>query len=117
MQTVESGVDLASKPDGPDIGETIVWTVDDSEYDRITWTRETKGDRPPPIIQPLGNSTMGIILLKQNCIRQNSRPTYHSNGPRGNVFIQNHMVGLASYHFAAPQSDSNEDDSLSAYIS
>mmetsp|Transcript_20078 Transcript_20078/g.29529 ORF Transcript_20078/g.29529 Transcript_20078/m.29529 type:complete len:239 (-) Transcript_20078:60-776(-) len=60
---------------------------------------------------------MGIMLLKQNCIRQNSRPTYHSYGPKGNVFIQSHVVGLASYHFTSPQSDSNGDDCLAAYIS
>lgn len=34
---LEKGVDMKSKPDGPEIGELIEWSVDCPEYARIVW--------------------------------------------------------------------------------
>ncbi len=131
VQTAESGVDLIHKPDGPDIGETIVWTVDHPDFFRIFWTRESKGGVPPPFdIEYFGidggryghghgyNDEYGdtTLLFRQNHIRQSSKPTYHAQTLWGNVFIQALKVGLASYHFISPNAGENDGDG-GAYIS
>jgi hypothetical protein len=36
-QVAESGIDLRSSPHGPDIGETIVWSVNNPRFFRIFW--------------------------------------------------------------------------------
>lgn len=45
--------------------------------------------------------------------RHKEKPTYHSNTLWGNVFIQGHVVGLASYHFISPDGEGVDG----AYIS
>jgi len=37
LQVAESGIDLRTKPGGPDVGDIIVWTVDHPDYFRIFW--------------------------------------------------------------------------------
>ena len=97
VQVAESGVDLKRKPSGPDIGDTIVWTVNDPGFFRIFWTRETKEDIPPTRIERLGNND--TLFSKVQHVRETAKPSYHPGSPWGNVFIQAMMVGLASYHF------------------
>lgn len=111
IQTVVSGVDLKNKPCGPDIGDTIEWKVNDSAYYRIFWTRETKNDSTPNQVELLGNDGTLIFRKNKNCETEN--PTYHSQSPWGNIFIQFLAVGVASYHFIS----SNGTGLDGAYIS
>jgi len=108
---VVSGVDLKNKPCGPDIGDTIEWKVNDSAYYRIFWTRETKNDSTPNQVELLGNDGTLIFRKNKNCETEN--PTYHSQSPWGNIFIQFLAVGVASYHFIS----SNGTGLDGAYIS
>lgn len=113
LQVAESGIDLKNQPEGPDVGQTIIWTVSSPDYHRIFWTRETKEVHSPSRFQQLGRG--GILLLQQR-VCQSVKPTYHEGSPWGNVFVQFHTVGLASYHFISPDGE-NEDGAYISYES
>ncbi|GFH58857.1 hypothetical protein CTEN210_15333 [Chaetoceros tenuissimus] len=112
IQVAESGVNLQRKPDGPDIGETIVWTVDSDDYFRIFWTRETKEIlNEPCVVQRLGYRSTLFHRIDRS--RQREKPECNSQSLFPNVFMQGLTIGIASYHFVSKDGDGEEG----AYIS
>jgi len=98
VQTVESGIDFVRKKDGPEVGEIIVWTVDHPDYHRIRWTRASKGDAPPMIIERFGpRGSLKYGRYSKSCGQL--IPKYRKNSIWGNTFVQSLRVGYASYHF------------------
>mmetsp|Transcript_27354 Transcript_27354/g.41191 ORF Transcript_27354/g.41191 Transcript_27354/m.41191 type:complete len:623 (-) Transcript_27354:78-1946(-) len=113
-QEVESGIDLTTHPSGPDVGSVVTWKVNDPNFHRIFWKRETKQTSIPPVqLESVGRHGTKLYAVGGTSQSQMPALKYHSESPWGNTFIQLYTVGLASYHFVSPTGEGEEG----AYIS
>jgi hypothetical protein len=107
---VHADWDWKSKPTGPTEGETIQWTYVKGPHQgkKAQWTLLQKASKlPPPPVEYLGGASgrdYRLHIPVESFPR--SPPTYHAATLWGNVFCQAFTVGLASYHFPEPHSES-----------
>ena len=102
-------------PRGPDDGERLVWRRDTAEGggpdndDTGTeevfeeWVRVARStNRPPNEVNYLGGDPARTYRRLPPAVAPRTPPTYHAGTLIGNTFCQGFTVGLASYHFEAP---------------
>lgn len=91
---------LLTSETGLNIGDTITWTTNHPNYQRIQWTLLSPFVSFPEVIPmfPPG----GCLYANETCLLNDQatiNTSYTKNSLWGNTFVQLSTVGLASYHF------------------
>jgi hypothetical protein len=117
--------DFNAHPEGPQNGESIVCPVAPGLFEK--WTMLRKATVPPPAdVKYCGPTaeSLGQYRLYDADPLPITPPRYHGATLHGNAFCQGGKVGLASYHFSAPEHSEGDSSTgtsatqgISAYIS